>query len=223
MSKLRNAQKTTTVVFDFDGTIADSITFGLRQVNTYADQLGITPLTDDQIEGLRSKSYLEIIKEFRIPLWRVPRLLLQLKKELREHLSEISPYPGIPTMLDQIHTAGYRIAILTSNDRALVSDFVQHHQLPHIENIVSEANIFRKAYAIKRYLAMSQVLPESIVYVGDEVRDIEASRGAGVRVISVSWGFNAGSLLKSHHPDALIHRPEDLLKAVETIASSPSD
>ena len=55
---------------------------------------------------------------------------------------------------------------------------------------------------------------ENAIYVGDEVRDIKAAKKAGVKVASVTWGYNLESVLSSFHPDYIINRPEDLIKLV---------
>jgi phosphoglycolate phosphatase-like HAD superfamily hydrolase len=50
---------------------------------------------------------------------------------------------------------------------------------------------------------------------GDETKDIEAARKIGIKVISVSWGYNSSQALAAEHPDFLIYRPEELLQVLE--------
>jgi phosphoglycolate phosphatase-like HAD superfamily hydrolase len=50
-----------------------------------------------------------------------------------------------------------------------------------------------------------------VLDVGDEVRDIETARQAGVAVAAVTWGFNSRELLARHAPDYLVERPEPIL------------
>jgi phosphoglycolate phosphatase-like HAD superfamily hydrolase len=62
-------------------------------------------------------------------------------------------------------------------------------------------------------LDLATSLPaRDVVYVGDEVRDIEAGRQAGVAVAAMTWGFNDRALLARHCPDYLVERPEELLQ-----------
>jgi len=53
--------------------------------------------------------------------------------------------------------------------------------------------------------------PQSVFYVGDETRDVEAARKAGVKTIAVTWGFNGEDILKKQKPDYLARRPEELI------------
>jgi phosphoglycolate phosphatase len=55
-----------------------------------------------------------------------------------------------------------------------------------------------------------RALPNDAWYVGDEVRDVEAARGAGMRSLAVSWGFNSESVLRASHPDSLAFEPSEL-------------
>ena len=61
--------------------------------------------------------------------------------------------------------------------------------------------------AIKKY-GMEK---ENVIYVGDEIRDIKAAMEAGIKVASVTWGYNFENVLSKYKPDFIINRPEDLL------------
>jgi phosphoglycolate phosphatase-like HAD superfamily hydrolase len=58
---------------------------------------------------------------------------------------------------------------------------------------------------------------EEIVYVGDETRDIEASKKIHVKVIAVSWGFNSREALAKQKPEFLIHKPSELIEVMVSL------
>jgi phosphoglycolate phosphatase-like HAD superfamily hydrolase len=64
--------------------------------------------------------------------------------------------------------------------------------------------------AIKKY----QLSKFETLYIGDEVRDIKAAKDAGIKVASVTWGYNFENVLTDNNPDYIVPRPEDLLKIV---------
>jgi phosphoglycolate phosphatase-like HAD superfamily hydrolase len=72
--------------------------------------------------------------------------------------------------------------------------------------------LFGKGRVIQRLLRRHHLNPEDVIYVGDETKDIEAARKIGIKVISVSWGYNSSQALAAEHPDFLIYRPEELLQ-----------
>ena len=54
--------------------------------------------------------------------------------------------------------------------------------------------------------------PSNVLYVGDEVRDIEAAKKAGIRIAAVTWGYNSKKALEAYKPDYLVTKPEELLQ-----------
>ena len=65
-------------------------------------------------------------------------------------------------------------------------------------------DLFGKAAKIDRLLQRHRIAPERFLLVGDEIRDIEAARKAGVRVASVGWGYNHVDELRERQPDELL-------------------
>ena len=53
-----------------------------------------------------------------------------------------------------------------------------------------------------------------VYFVGDEVRDIEAGKKAGIKTIAVSWGYNTKDALAKEQPDYIIDTPLDLKTVV---------
>jgi phosphoglycolate phosphatase len=58
---------------------------------------------------------------------------------------------------------------------------------------------------------------EQAIYVGDEIRDIEAAKRSNIKVIAVSWGFNSKEILAQHEPDFLIDEPKQLKEAIASL------
>ncbi|PMB02817.1 carotenoid oxygenase, partial [Fischerella thermalis CCMEE 5196] len=82
------------------------------------------------------------------------------------------------------------------------------------EFIYSGITIFGKTTIINNLLKQKQLKPEEVIYVGDETRDIEASKKANIKVVAVSWGFNSPEVLAKQNPNYLIHHPSELLDVV---------
>jgi len=95
---------------------------------------------------------------------------------------------------------------LAVNNMASLFDFVY-----------SGRSLLGKEKVIRKVIAREQLDPGRIVYVGDETRDIEACRAAGIPVIAVSWGLNRRELLASLLPDHIADRPEELPDRVRQI------
>jgi phosphoglycolate phosphatase-like HAD superfamily hydrolase len=78
-------------------------------------------------------------------------------------------------------------------------------------------SVFGKGKFLRNFIEDKKLELKNVVYIGDEVRDIDTAKEAGVKVISVEWGYNSKRVLKKNEPDALIQEPDDLLKVIEFV------
>lgn len=207
-----------TIIFDFDGTIADVFDMVLEIYNKIALKYNCKIIKSEDKEVLRGKRPQEFLKDYGITFFKLPRLLLRGKKELRAKISEIKPFDGMADALKEIKNAGFNLGIMTSNSKENVEIFLENNNLSWIFNFIySGKNIFGKDKTIKKLLKEQNIPKNSAVYVGDETRDIEAMKKIGLRIISVSWGFNSKEILATLNPDAIADKPEDLLKCLREI------
>ena len=85
-----------TLIFDFDGTIADTLSAVIRLVNEHADEFRIQPLADKDVENLRGMSNRDIMKKYQSPLVKMPSLVLRTQKELHQRIDQVELFPGNP-------------------------------------------------------------------------------------------------------------------------------
>ena len=206
------------VVFDFDGTIADTLGLSLRIYNEIAPEFNLVSISDDIREIIRAKRPQEIFKAYGINNRKLLLLTLRIRKELSKHIHETEPVTEMEAALHEIKDAGYKLGILTSNSTNNVSRFLDVNSLSGlIDFIYSGKSLFGKDKVIRHMLTYENISEKDIIYVGDETRDIEASKKARIPVIAVSWGLNRRDVLASLHPDQIADAPKDLLPAVQQI------
>lgn len=207
--------KKTMFIFDFDGTIADSLHMGIDLYNNHiAKKLRCKKIEKNEIEDLKEKNTYKLLKDHDINLIKLPILLFRLKKLMSQKMEEIPPIDGIKEVLISLNKMGYKMGILTSNNNKNVENFLNHYELRNIfEFIYSEKNIFGKDKAINKIIKIEKL--DKIIYVGDETRDIEACKKVEVPIVSVGWGFNTSANLKKYDPDYLIEDPKELLMIAE--------
>jgi len=203
-----------TLIFDFDGTIADTLAAIVRLANKYNETLGIPPLDLDEIEAMRGMSSREILKKHRIPLAKLPYLIIHYQKELGREIDKLGLFPGIREVLLELKALGVKLGILTSNSTENVEKFLQARELDVFDFIHSEKNLFGKSRALRHVLKEEDVGKDDVIYVGDEARDIEACRKAHVPVIAVSWGFQRRDFLADQGPTYIVDSPDEILEIV---------
>jgi phosphoglycolate phosphatase len=204
------------IVFDFDGTIADTVDALVTIVNRLALEFGYRQITPEELALLRNFTSREIIKYSGVSLFKIPFLLKKVKGELKHKIQELKPIPAIDAALIELHNHGYKLGIITSNSQENVTAFLKNNQLEeYFEFIYSGVTIFGKTTIINNVLKQKNLATESVIYVGDETRDIEASQKANIQVIAVSWGFNSPEALAKQNPDFLINHPRELLEVIQ--------
>ncbi len=206
------------IVFDFDGTIADTLELAMKLGSNLAVELGLEPFNEDTLKMVRSKKPQELLKVFGVSKQQLPKLLLRLRKEMHRSIDSLLLIPGTFEALQELHRSGLKLGILTSNSRENVQKFLQNNKIaPLFDFIYTGSNIFGKKAVINRMLKQQGILRKDMVYVGDETRDVEACQKAEVKVIAVSWGFNNRELLEAAGPDQIADHPSELYKAVKLL------
>jgi phosphoglycolate phosphatase len=206
------------VILDFDGTIADTLELAIGIYNRIAPEYNYSPVGETERELFRTKKPQELLKTYGISKLKLLTMLLRIRKELSRHVPEIKPVEGMEAALREISDAGYRLGILTSNSVENVRKFLDINSLSALFDFIhSGRSLFGKDRVIRKLLNHEQLQADRVVYIGDETRDIEASRAAGIAVIAVSWGLNRRDLLASLSPDQIADKPDELPDCVRRI------
>lgn len=199
------------VIFDFDGTIANSFPITKQIVINIANRYGFNKPTNNQMNLYLTKQYKTLIKELNIPLYKIPFLLQAGRKEMFKLMQQVNIFPGIKQLINQLINNHIEVGILTSNSIENVQILIKKYKLP-IKIIHSELNLFGKYRALNRLIEQYNWIKNQVIYVGDEVRDIEACKKAKIDIIAVSWGFNEKALLNKSHPTFIADHPDDIYK-----------
>lgn len=202
------------VLFDFDGTIADSLAVVVPVYDEVAVELGLRPLAREDLERLRRMGPREAMRAQGIPVWKLPRLVAAVRQRLHARMPSIAPFAGIDIALHRLVAAERRIGIVTSNARDNVEVFLGRHAMPPFELASYGASLFGKARLLRALIASTGAPASEVVYVGDETRDVVAARAVGARSIAVSWGYAHRDALATHGPSAIVDTPDELVDAI---------
>jgi phosphoglycolate phosphatase len=203
-----------TVIFDFDGTLANSVDLMFELYNNYAPQFGYLPVERSEFSAIRRMGYTKAMRLKKIKARRLPKIIMTLSREMHSHIDRVRPYEGIVKVLHELKQSGFSIGVLTSNQAPLVEEFFQVHGFPEFDFVVSEKTIFGKDKALRKILKRFELRRDQVLYIGDEPRDVTASRKAGVMAIGVSWGLAGTEGFMNATPDYIVHTPKELLNTI---------
>ncbi|GAB4166095.1 MAG: HAD family hydrolase [Terrimicrobiaceae bacterium] len=198
------------ILFDFDGTVGDTFAAAFEILNRLAGEFGFRQLTESDLPLVRDMRTRQLLKFLEVPTSRLGKIARRGAEELKQHIDEIRPLPGLPEMIRSLHGQGFRLGIVTSNSEENVRAFLRNHDLDFFEVVRSCPKLMGKARAIRAVRKQAGFKRHQVLFIGDETRDIEACQKAGVRVVAVTWGYNSAAVLKSLRPDYLVTTPGEI-------------
>lgn len=203
------------ILFDFDGTIADTYQAVANITNELSDEFGYKTLDEEELLLIKNLSSREIVKRSQISLFKLPFLVRRIRLELNKEIAELNAIYDIVHVLLKLKKQGYILGIVTSNIEENVNIFLNKHGLDSVFSFIySGTAIFGKHRVLRQIIKEYRLEKSDVIYVGDETRDIRSARKSGIAIIAVSWGFNSAKILQEHQPDYLVDRPQELLEAI---------
>ena len=202
-----------TLIFDFDGTLALTLEETAKIFNTLAPEFNLPQITKENVHLFREKSIRELLKLYPLSPLQLLKLTRGIQLKLKTKINQTPLPPGMKPALQSLHRRGFTLGIVTTNSKPNVEAFLAHHQLTEFFKFVyAERHILGKAKALKNCLQKYKLGRTDVWYIGDEVRDVEAARGAGIKIVSVTWGMNSEIRLRKAKPDQVVSQPRELLQ-----------
>jgi phosphoglycolate phosphatase len=201
------------IIFDFDGTLANS----LPLVVNIAEELLKIQITDQDIKKYRNMPAKEVLKQSKVPIYKIPGFLVKGKALMIKRMHEVEIFPDLSKVVKTI-AKDHKLYVVSSNSLGIINAFLAQNQIEsYFSGLYGNVGLFSKAQALKKVIKREQIPEDDVVYIGDEVRDIEASKKINMPIISVVWGYNGEQILKSYKPNYLASKPSDILNFIKNI------
>jgi len=204
----------TTLVFDFDGTLADSFASAVAIFQRIGPGLGLKPLADP--ERARAMPTKQLLKQIGVSFWKLGRVVRAYQAAAAEEAQDLKLFPDWPDTLRALAARGVRLGILSSNREETIRKCLRANGVEELfAFVVGYPKLFGKAKALRRIMKIHGIAREKLLYVGDETRDIDAARKAKVAIAAVGWGFQAPAVLMEAKPAHFAEKPRDLLELLD--------
>jgi phosphoglycolate phosphatase len=205
------------VLFDFDGTLVDSLNIVIEVYNQLADKYNSKKIEQKDILHLKGLSITERAKFLDFKLYKIPLLALDIYKLYKHSIKNLILFDGIKELLEQLHACGFQLAIVSTNSEQNIRECLKHNQIDIMNEIICSNNMFGKNEDIKRFLKTHKLKEPEVIYVGDEARDIIAGKKSGVKVIWVSWGYDQIENAKKEQPNYIVNEPHEILRIAQSM------
>lgn len=208
------------VFFDLDGTLVDSAPDMIEAMRRLRAEEGESPDRAESIGAVVSKGGRAMIRrgfpgadEARVEIL-LPRFLDLYAEAIATHAAL---FPGMDAVLTALEARGTPWGVVTNKPgwlaRALMAELSLHHRCAAL--VTGDCLPLKKPdpAPILRACEIAGVAAASCIYVGDDLRDIEAGYRAGMRTIAAGWGYLDGEDPRSWGADCVVDSPAQLLPA----------
>ncbi len=211
------------IIFDFDGTLADSFPYFLRTINTLSATYDFPPVNPDDIEQLRGLDARQMMKLAKIPAWKIPLIARSFIRLMARDIDQIRLFEGMANLLNQLAQQGVRLAIVSSNSEENIRRVLGSESASLIGYYGCGTSLFGKKHKFKKAMAKSGVRAGETLCIGDEVRDLEAAHEAAMSFGAVAWGYTRVDVLEACKDSTVFYTPDDIIQLVlgNPIVSKP--
>ena len=188
----------TTVLFDLDGTLLDTLSDLTTGTNLALGDLGFPPRTREEVRSFVGNG-IGLLIHRAFPVGTDPATEAETLARFKYHyglhcMDETVPYPGIPELLRDLRAAGLRTAIISNKADFAVQQLAERYFSGLLDAAQGEAPPLRRKPAPDMSLAVLErmgVPRTQAIYVGDSPVDAETAKTAGFSGILVDWGFRS--------------------------------
>lgn len=216
--------KVDAVFFDLDGTLADTAPDLAGALNRVRDEEGLNPLPPHMVRPVTSQGVRGLL---RVGFGLVPGSdgYAELNARVLEHYAQnictgTTLFPGMAPLLDALEARKIAWGVVTNKALRFTIPLMRALGLHQRAAAVVSGDSAPRAKPAPDPLLLAAALaksdPQRCIYVGDDLRDIQAARAAGMFSVAVSYGYlGEDSPPETWNADALVSQPEAVLAIID--------
>lgn len=201
-------------LFDFDGTLADTLPWIRSVFNEVAEEHGFRRVETHEYEHFRDLDGRTLLRELGLPLWKLPRVINSMRRRMARHTAAFSLFPGMSEALQCLAGNGVQLGIVSSNSRENVERVLGAIDSKRIAHFACGVSMFGKASKLREVLRRGKVSPKEAIYIGDEIRDAEAAVRLGIAFGAATWGQHSAKRLRARNPAEIFATVPEIVERI---------
>lgn len=205
---------TKTLIFDFDGVIADSLSLFVQIIENFRPRYNLDRLKskEDIANLFDNNPFKSLSTVLGLSQIEIISFLKDLNKWFQGKTEQLKPFPGIIDVLKKIHSKKCKMYIVSSNHTEVISGFLKRNGADEIfEKILGGDDKFNKSEKIMDILKIVKTKTDDVIFICDTCGDVADAKISKVKTAVVTWGFHNKQKLLSANPDIIINSPDDLI------------
>ncbi|MBR4940990.1 MAG: HAD family hydrolase [Clostridia bacterium] len=213
---------TDAVIFDLDGTIADTLEDLKNSVNYAVGLCGVAPYDTPTVQSFIGTGAANLIRKALLENIE-PELFEKILTEFRSHymahvMDNTVAYGGVTEMLSDLKSRGFKLGVASNKPMAGTSA-IANALFPGVFDFVlgEQSGTPRKPEPDMVRIVLSKLGVDSAVYVGDSDVDVLTAKNAGLPCVCVTWGFRNEEQLKAAGAEVFVYEARELSEMVERV------
>jgi phosphoglycolate phosphatase len=199
------------VIFDFDGTLADSFGWFSRVINDVADRYHFKRVGTHETDALRRLDVHQLMQHLGVPAWKIPFIVRHMRKRKAKEVDQTTLFAGIDRMLRRLSEANIVLALVSSNAEPNVRAILGPDNVHMIRHYECGVSLLGKSSRFRKVLRRSRIQAHDAISIGDEIRDLDAARQAGIAFGAVTWGYTTAEALIARSPDLVFRTVDEIV------------
>jgi len=209
------------LIFDFDGTLANTLAMGVEIFNDLAADYGLKTVTAQEVLELRKLNTRALLDHVGVSRLMAVKLGAHIRRLLHQRMDQVEMFDGAREAIMDLSGEGFQLGILSSNSAGNIRMFLsQFGVLECFGFVEAGVSLFGKPQRILNVMRKVKIDPSEVIYVGDETRDMEAARLSKVTAIAVCWGVNEREAMVPEDPAFCIDSPTELIRCAREFDAS---
>ncbi|MFP3089014.1 HAD family hydrolase [Treponema sp. TIM-1] len=212
------------IIFDLDGTLADTLKDIAEAMNRALILRAYPPIIEEKYItmigwGIRRLAFLALPAAARDEKTVEALAADAARFYVERPLTYSRPYPGIPAVVAELKRRRLKTAVLTNKPDPVTTLVVNGLFPPGSFDLIrgEKAGVPRKPDPASTWEILMELdrTPRETIFIGDSEIDMETAHAADCHALGVSWGFRDRSALEAAGADRIIDTPEELLPLMD--------
>ena len=216
--------KYTTIVFDCDGTLLDTLTDLRNAVNYVLRAHDLPERSVSEVKAALGNGVAHLMRQSlpdSISEAQFNTYLDEFKAYYGEHLQDYTaPYPGMLNVLDTLRAKGYKLAIVSNKIQEGITPLNKEYSGDRLPVAIGERPGLQRKPAPDMVLQALKELDstqDESIYIGDSEVDVATAKNSGLLCIGVTWGFRDEQLHKDLGVKQIARKAEDIVTIIEAL------
>ena len=202
------------VIFDFDGTLADTFPWILSILDEVADKFKVKRVERSELETFRTYDAGRLMKLHHVSLWKAAWIARHVRGLMAKDIGQIRLFAGMDCVLSELVENGATLALVSSNSRDNVCQVLGPQIASLIKYFECGVSLFGKQPKFKKILRKNGARPDETLCIGDEIRDIQAARKNNMAFGAVAWGYTKFEALVAESPQEVFTSVGEIVQKI---------